>query len=115
MFTFALLLAFASAGPAHANCGKKYRIKHGDAECLTAKWDNSKDWLSRSEYEIKNKCSSLGTVVAKIDIKNLWDRTVYLSDDEWEESSLGFADIRHIYCCTDLSDLCNRSDIEDDN
>ena len=110
-----LLFAAGSAGPAHAKCGISSRISHKDSDCLTAKWDNAANWLSINKYQVKNECSDLGTVFAKLDVKNWQDLTEELSDDQWEKGSTDLLNIRHIYCCSDLSDLCNRSDIEDDN
>ena len=43
---FALALAAALAGHAHASCGKSQRIDHDDANCLDAGWNNSTNWLS---------------------------------------------------------------------
>ena len=106
----ALVLTAALAGQVQAgSCGKSQRIKHGDAECLTGKWKN-RGWWKKNTFEVKNECPDYGTVFAKIDIKSGYDWTLKLDDGEKEKKS-DSNEIRGIYCCKDLSDLCKKSDI----
>ena len=70
----ATVLFLAANGPATAACEKGKRIRHNDAECLTASWTN-KTWPSLSRVTVRTECSGYGTVVAKIDVKNAADRT----------------------------------------
>ena len=56
-------------------------------------------------------CPSLGRVVAKVDLAEEMDRTLYLDNGAKRTGQTKFR-IRWIYCCSDLSTLCNRSDLE---
>ena len=109
---FLLMLAATFTGEVHASCGVRDRIKHEDSDCLTAKWDNHYNWLNHGRWKIKSECSNYGKVVAKIDIKHTWDEEITLSNSEWQSGDTDLYNVRYIYCCADLSDLCNRSDIE---
>ena len=108
---FALALAALLAGQAHASCGEGKRIKHDDAGCLDAKWDNNMNFWSEGRVQARNKCSSLGKLVVKVDIKAGSDYTWHLSNGETRRKDTGGYDVRQVYCCTDLSDLCDKSEI----
>ena len=49
-------------------------------------------------------------MVAKVDLKEEMDRTMYLDNGATRTGQTKFR-IRWIYCCADLSRLCNRSDV----
>ncbi|TGH20616.1 MAG: hypothetical protein ERJ68_06605 [Aphanocapsa feldmannii 277cI] len=111
-----LALTAAFAGQAHAgSCEGGQRIDHKEADCLDADWDNDIDFWSTSKVEATNKCPSYGTVVAKVDIKAATDYTLYLKDGTKKTKKSGAFNIRNVYCCADLSDLCNKSDIINDD
>ena len=108
----AVILAFTAvfAGQVHASCGKSKRMQHRNAECLEASYKN-RGWLKDSYAKAKNKCTEYGKVVAKVDIRHHWDRTWHLNDGDEREYKNDWQHIRGVFCCTDLSDLCNKSDI----
>ena len=99
------------AGQVHAgSCEGSNRVRHKDAQCLHAKWDNDTNWLSHGKVEARNECPEYGTVVAKVDIKNFRDETWHLDDGETKKHNTQIYNVRHVYCCKDLSDICNKSD-----
>ncbi len=113
-----LLAALAVGAPsAHADsdlpgdCGNSYRTYHGDAECLEGWWRNSR-WPDRptTSYSARNLCSEYGKVVAKIDRKGIVDTQWTLKNGD-KKTGGSTAKVQNIWCCTDLSDLCNKSDI----
>ena len=111
---FALALGVMLVGQAHASCSDDGdRIDYEDAECLAAEWNNYLGFTP-ALIAVKNKCSDLGKVVARIDIWGHPGYTIHLTDGLWVENSPGFTYIQDIYCCTDLSDLCNKSDLDED-
>ena len=110
----ALLAAFAAivlpAEP-RASCTGGDRIWHGDADCLKASWRNKK-WPKKNRYDAQSLCSEHGTVVAKVDIEHHKDETWTLITSIKETGGVhNDYDVKGIYCCADLSDLCNKSDI----
>ena len=107
---FVFLLAVAYAGQVHASCTGSDKLRHGDADCLSASWDNDWNWLGHSRWKVKNNCSSKGKVVAKIDIYDASSETVTLYNGSTTTGMAGDNDIKNIYCCADLGDLCNKSD-----
>ena len=107
---FVFLLAVAYAGQVHASCTGSDRINHGDADCLSASWNNHSNWRGDSRWKVKNNCSSKGTVVAKIDFEDTSSETVTLYNGSSKSGMAGEKDIENIYCCADLGDLCNKSD-----
>ena len=114
--SFRPLLALAIAAlvlqaPAvEAACGKKHRVSHRDSECLSAWWENHNSMYRHNVYHVRNMCPELGRVVAKVDLKEEMDRTMYLDNGATRSGKTKFR-IRWIYCCADLSRLCNRSDV----
>ena len=111
---FVLALTMALARQAHAACGNSQRIDFREAECLEANWNNNRDFWSNGKVEATNLCATYGTVVAKIDIKAGSDKTWYLTDGETRSSSTGGYDTRNVWCCSDLSDFCDRPELNDD-
>ena len=111
---FALVLTAALAGEAHASCGSSQRIDHDDADCLDAGWDNSTNWLSHGKAWARNLCPEHGTVVAKVDIKGGKDKTWYLKDGDKKSEGTNVLNTREISCCSDLSDICDTSDLSAD-
>ena len=103
-----LLPADAEAG----QCSRPERVNHRDAECLSASWKN-RGLLKKSPYSVSNQCSEYGKVVAKVDLVSAGDRTLHLTDSHPRDGDTRHR-IRGIYCCSDLSTLCNRSDVESD-
>ena len=55
-----------------------------------------------------------GSVVAKVDLKSAMDRTLRLDDGDGRDGSTVHR-IRGISCCSDIGELCNRSDVVTDN
>ena len=95
-----------------AACGKSNRMSHRDADCLSAWWDNNNhDSYQYNTFHVQNVCPSLGRVVAKVDLRDTTDRTLYLDNGATRSGHTKFP-IRWIYCCTDLSTLCKRSDLD---
>ena len=107
----AVMLAFTavSAGQVHAACGKSKRMQHYNADCLEASYKN-RGWPRSSSASAKNLCPELGKVVVKVDIRGWQDRTWHLSTDQ-KRSFSSDVHIRGVFCCKDLSDLCNTSEI----
>ena len=108
----AILTLLLSADAAEASCGKGSRVDHRDAECLSANWDN-RGVLRKSPYHVRNMCPDYGRVVAKVDLRSAMDRTLHLDDGDWRDGST-IHSIRGISCCSDSGDLCNRSDVLND-
>ena len=101
---------------ANAACGNSQRIGYIHAECLDAEiWTDSGNWWFDEihHYKARNRCSDLGAVVVKIDIPVWPDETwtIPYGDDDWHEGYTDKAQPQNIHCCTDLSDLCERSDL----
>ena len=63
-----------------------------------------------NRYRVRNLCPGYGKVVAKVDIRGESDRTPHLTDGA-ERQGQSQRTIRSISCCSDLGDLCNRSDV----
>ena len=101
---------------AHAACGNSQRIAQSGAECLEGHWwTEGSNWFTEEHhYKARNRCPDLGKVVAKVDRPNQTDVTwtFEYGDDGWKHGAhADSAGARNIYCCTDLSDLCDRSDL----
>ena len=105
----ALALTAALAGQAHASCGKSNRIQHFNSNCLEGRHDNNGMWKDNTA-EARSDCWEYGTVVAKLDLKSWPDKTWYLKNND-KKKWKGSAHINSLQCCTDLSDLCNVSDV----
>ena len=111
---FALTLSAAFASQAYAgSCEGSDRIPHKEADCLNAGWSNNYDDWSSGKVWAKNFCHEHGTVVAKVDIKDGKDLTWYMKSSKKYNKKTGWLDIRGVYCCADLSDFCNESEIYD--
>ena len=107
----AVAVLVLQAAATEAACGKKHRVSHRDSECLSAWWENHNSTFRHNTYNVRNNCASQGRVVAKVDLKEEMDRTLYLDNGATRSGQTKFR-IRWIYCCSDLSTLCNRSDLE---
>ena len=113
-----IMVAVFGAGlmeEALASCGSDDRVKHNRSECLYAEWENNafKRWPNTrygSRFYATNQCSTWGTIVVKWDLINATDRTWHLSHGNRRSGHSGNK-VRSSYCCSDLSDLCNRSDM----
>ncbi len=99
------------AGQAQAACSGGQRTSHHDADCLDADWSNRSVPI-RGKATVQNKCSDIGTVVAKIDRIAGSDWTWHLTIGEERSKSSGYK-IRGIYCCKDLSEICDTSELSD--
>ena len=106
----AAMLSLLFSGVAQAACEWSDRIDKDEAECLSGEWTN-RTWPDKDTASVKNECSELGTVVAKVDRKDAKDWTKWLEGDGEVNMSGADGNVRGIYCCSDLSDLCNKSDI----
>ena len=109
VLSVAVLVLLAAA--AEAACGKSNRVSHRASDCLSAWWENRNGMYTYNSYHVRNMCSSLGRVVAKVDLAEEMDRTLYLDNGATRSGQTKFR-IRWIYCCSDLSTLCNRSDLD---
>ena len=110
----ALALTAALAGQTHAgSCEGSDRIDHDDADCLHADWDNNYDGWSSGKVWAWSNCEDRGTVVAKVDLKAAKDLTWYIKSSKKFNKKLGPVDVRNVWCCADLSDLCNESEVND--
>ncbi len=107
----AAILPRQAAAQIPGDCDNAYRVDHGQSECLQAWWKNSK-WPDRptTSYGARNLCSEYGKVVAKISRKGIVDTQWTLKGSN-ERTGGSTAKVKRIYCCKDLSDLCNKSDI----
>ena len=110
----ALALAAVLAGQAHADCGESQRMSHQSADCLRAE---IKPFGNGKVVEVQNLCPSYGQVVAKMEGESLppfaSDYTLYLNNGTAAGRPL--VRVNGVYCCEDLSDLCNKSDIVNDD
>ena len=109
---FALALTAALAGQAHAACGISKRINHTQADCLEADWSNE-TFPVKGKASARNLCSAHGKVVVKVDRQAGSDWIWHLTDGEKKKDS-GNYHVREVSCCSDLSDLCNESEADDD-
>ena len=51
-------------------------------------------------------------MVVKVDVRDGTDATWTLSDGNWKSGSWSFpSSVRAVSCCSDLSDLCSKSDL----
>ena len=100
------------ATTAEASCSTGNRVDHRDAECLSAWWKN-RGLLKKSPYHVRNMCTEYGKVVAKVDLRSARDRTIHLTDGLPRDGDTRHR-IRGISCCSDIGELCNRSDIVTD-
>ena len=95
-----------------SQCSRGERVDHRNSECLYAWWKN-RGLLKKSPFQVRNQCSEYGKVVAKVDLAWASDRTLHLIDDIPRGGDTRHR-IRSISCCSDISDLCNRSDVVTD-
>ena len=95
-----------------SQCSRGERVDHRNSECLYAWWKN-RGLLKKSPFQVRNQCSEYGKVVAKVDLAWASDRTLHLIDDIPRDGDTRHR-IRSISCCSDISDLCNRSDVVTD-
>ena len=108
----AVALILLPAITAEASCSTGNRVDHRDAECLSASWKN-RGVLKKSPYHVRNMCPEYGKVVAKVDLKSAMDRTLHLNDGSQRDGTT-IHRIRGISCCSDIGELCNRSDVVTD-
>ena len=92
-----------------SQCSRAERVDHRNSECLYAWWKN-RGLLKKSPFQVRNQCSEYGKVVAKVDLAWASDRTLHLINDLPRDGDTRHR-IRSISCCSDISDLCNRSDV----
>ena len=109
VIAFAIMFLAAAASDAWSACGSSQRMSYRDSHCLEASWDNNR-WPRKSWYQVRNVCHNWGKVVAKVDIRSAGDATLHLTNNSPRRHD-GWFQIRSIYCCTDISDLCNHSDM----
>ena len=111
MSVVSLAVSLVSVGEVDASCGSSQRLKHSSSECLAARYNNTGNWINpNSEFYANNACPRYGKVVAKIDIKHGTDYTWHLTSGGLR-SGFDNKHVRQIWCCKDLSDLCNKSDV----
>ena len=104
-----------AAATAHAACKSSDRLHHPFSHCLEAKKWQTGNWFTRNtRFSAKNLCHDLGKMVVKFDISNGPDTTWTFpyGDTSTKAGAAGPGhDVRGIYCCTDVSDLCNTQDM----
>ncbi len=107
-----LCLCLVASGTSYANCGSSQRVSLASSGCLDGDWDNdtSRWGIKSSDFWARNLCSSWGKVVAKIDIKSASDKTWHLTNSNKRTGDAN-NHVRSIKCCSDLSDLCDKSDV----
>ena len=115
-FVALLFLAPLAIEQALAACPPSYRIKHSDSSCIHGWWDNSPSsscWGTKGGAQ--SSCSSYGDITVNVDIKNADDIEVELtSSNKWRYRNCT-VDTRQISCCMDESDLCMKSQVEEEN
>ncbi|MCY3754358.1 MAG: hypothetical protein OXG99_09760 [Alphaproteobacteria bacterium] len=109
LLTFAAIMVVA--GAAYASCSSSNRLTFHHSECLHGWWDNN-DWPKKSTFgaQMMEHCVGWGKVVAKVDLASCTDKTWHLTNTNKRKGSEACR-VRGIYCCTDISDLCNKSDL----
>lgn len=107
----AAMLSPFVAGSAQAACEWADRIDKDAAECLSGGWQNQA-WPKKDTAWVRNECSELGKVVAKVDREGAADWTPTLRTDVKLYMSGSTGNIRGIYCCSDLG-ICNEADAID--
>ena len=107
---FALALAALLAGQAHAACAIGQRISHQSADCLRVKIKTAGNGQT---VKVQNLCPDLGYVVARIDRAPQVNLVVYLFNGSTVKQSA--THVYGVYCCKFMGDLCNVSDIVDDD
>ena len=106
----AVVLSFMCSGLAQAACEWSDRISEHSLDCLSGEWHNQL-WPKRDTAWVRNECSEFGSMVAKIERQHATDWTVHLTGGDRVEKSGTAGDVRGIYCCTDLSEMCAKSDV----
>ena len=113
MAALSALLLLIPTSQIHAACERGKRIKHLKADCLSAShWETIGFFSGKSHAKAKNLCPKWGRVIAKVDIKSGTDGTWGLTNSHWRQESWRFPKkVREVSCCSDLSDLCSKSDV----
>ncbi len=98
-------------------CNGAARLPKDSATCLTASWDNSPPfgayYGTGTQWELKNECGDIGTVIAHIDMKNSQDEHAHLENSTTRSGGDPVDDTRSITCCLDKGDkLCIRQQVE---
>ncbi len=105
-------LSVLAVSQAHASCTGGDQISPGNAQCLTA----TKTALNSltDSYTLTTNCSDYGTVSAKLNYRNAAGgpevQTFSLTSDNTQQTGT-VSKVEGMYCCKDLGDLCNRSDV----
>lgn len=112
-----LVATLLSASIAHASCGETERVSLENAGCLTATWTNPTFGTitsvlggSQSEYTLTNACRDWGKVVAVVKFTDSTTTTQSLTTSLPVQYT-STKQVDEIECCSDLSDLCNKSDV----
>ena len=135
--------AWADGGPVEnvehqeAGCNSTNRLTHSESTCLTATWRNTRiidrttgetipgrvmpsyTVTDSSTWDLTNDCALHGSIVANIDMR--WslttDRHAHLRKSDASSTLSGASTndrVKDISCCTDLSDLCLKQEVEAD-
>ena len=107
------LMLMLPVAESHAACERSKRIEDANAQCMTSEKWSTGGWFRRQHHaKAKNECPDWGKVVAKVDIQGGTDTTWDLRDGNWREGSWRSPkSVRAVTCCSDLSDLCSKSDV----
>ncbi len=108
---FTLALPALLVSQSQADCIGADRMSHSNAQCLTHSTMVAS--AITVTWEVDTGCADYGTVVAKLDFSDSTaDQTVTLtSTNSKQRGSMNSATTVSVYCCKDLGDLCNRSDV----
>ena len=116
----ALVLCGTMVGKATASYEIRYRVPHGDSDCLHGWWNNNPPpsagfFIGTGQgsytYGVQSFCSQYGTVTAKVDQIDDRDFVHELNHGD-KVRSQDWGDIRDISCCLDTSDLCFKKQVE---
>ncbi len=111
-------LSVFAATFAQAKCRESsQRIPTSNADCVGSAqvWEGSV-WEGKSgktEYFawVTGGCTDHGDIVVRVDIAGRSDKTWRLTSEVQRKRSKTAHSIRGIYCCTEDSDICDRSEI----
>ena len=107
------LLLIVPLSEGHAACERGKRVSDPLARCMKSEtWRTSGFFNKKDHAKVRNECPEWGKVVAKVDIRDGTDSTWTLTDGNWKHGSWRPPSrVRRVSCCSDLSDLCSKSDV----
>ncbi len=106
---FVAALSALALSQAYASCTGSDEIGHHNAQCLAATETSQSD--GSSTYTLENACPAYGTVVAKVNFGGFSEGQTFTLSSSNRMQRGSASRIDGMYCCKDLGDLCNRSDV----